>query len=226
MGLPDLRHDWRSAVEVLEESLEWAAEGFAPSEAQHWAEAFRPGGGSALVRLRYPQQRGAPISRYGRRLRRRRAGRRNHCCGGETTRGSSGTKAPGGDPESRGVQSSAPTGALPDSPRPTWHSGSRQPSPSSLSALRRSFRSCLAEVLEGGPLCVWDDGDDGPGIRAAMDHFDLDHRTIGEGSELEYAYDFGDWWRSRRRDVVSPRRGALREARRDRRDAQWRLPTR
>ena len=34
-----------------------------------------------------------------------------------------------------------------------------------------------AELLTA-PLCVWD-GDDGPGIRAAMTHLDLDYRTIG-----------------------------------------------
>ncbi len=31
------------------------------------------------------------------------------------------------------------------------------------------------------PLCVWD-GDDGPGIRAAMTSLDLDYRTIGRSS--------------------------------------------
>lgn len=29
----------------------------------------------------------------------------------------------------------------------------------------------------GAPLCVWE-GDDGPGIRAAIGHFDLDYRTV------------------------------------------------
>lgn len=38
---------------------------------------------------------------------------------------------------------------------------------------------CVAAAEQlGAPLCVWD-GDDGPGIRAAMDHLDLDYRTIG-----------------------------------------------
>jgi hypothetical protein len=38
---------------------------------------------------------------------------------------------------------------------------------------------CVAAAEHlGAPLCVWE-GDDGPGIRAAMDHLDLDYRTVG-----------------------------------------------